>query len=247
MKNELLAKKRPSYKNRVIMVSTLTKTCLETVLGYNYSHTRAIADQLIHSYPDSFKDTLHDPNNPLGSGSLRKQLRVCLENIKRAPGKLAKEKSINPDIPEAHGCISWNPPLPTNVDDLKEKQDKMKSDFYNTPESHWDFKNVMGPMMTDTYALQRADLNIGISRTVLRKGQKRPDTLPNPLSVGDIKLRWPFLLTCEGMDHHFKMLTNTSFYDNLTDWLDINCKDMIRMLMTTNDTTKKCILSWKKQ
>lgn len=149
--------------------------------------------------------------------------------------------AMNPQIPKAHGCISWDPPLSAADESQQEIQmTEMQEIFLSKTESDWNFKNDINPKMAETYPLQRKHVNIGVSKTRSKKGQAQPNNTP-PLGVVELQKRWPFLFRHEGMDIHFSLLTGESFITNFTSWIDANVKDMIRTLQDSNDFCKRLL------
>lgn len=235
VRSAIEAGRRPLDKNRRAMVFSLNQSLKEKVPGYNHDNARSVADQIVSLFPKSFQDTIENPKNKIGSDSLRRNLIVALDNASRDAAKQAKATAVNPPIPHAFGCFNWNPAIPDTEDELMQIQTEMQNEFRTKLPAAWNLEAIR-EQMTVTYPLQRQDLNEGISRTRLKKGQQ-PANQPMPMQ--EVRRKWPFLFTSQGMDVHFKLLTNVSYKDRQSSWLDENCRDIIRMLSTKGNDFQK--------
>lgn len=164
---------------------------------------RQLAEKIVLQYPASFRDQFDGDVVGSGFDSLLFQLEERLSNINRG-NKMVKRRladgptvdgSSKPDSSRSkktcprdyYGCISWQPPMPTDkeLESLKQKQSTLKtmaSDPAPDPK-------VIVNLMEQTYCLQRLDINSG-------------------LDAGALADLWPFLLTPQGISTHFRQLTD---------------------------------------
>lgn len=84
---------------------------------------------------------------------------------------------------DRYGCVSWQPPV-EEEDSLREKQNQLKALALSI---EYDKKCVLG-LMTETYGLQRMDINSGRDAPALKE-------------------MWPFLFTDFGIITHVRLLT----------------------------------------
>jgi len=228
-------------KERRTMVFLITTVNIRDGPAYSRPDARSVADQLVATFPKSVKDTVFNPKNPIGSDSLRHQFIVCLENATRDPSKKAKEMARNPQIPKAHGCVQWDPPMsPDKTEaDHRSLMREMQHTFASKNPSEWDFKNDILPKLEETYTTQRKDINHGVCRTKLKKNQRPPKDLPDPIPVSELQAKWPFLFFPQGLDLHFKLLTGVPFNEKFMNWIDDTVVDLTKTLQNANDFCKK--------
>lgn len=232
-------RKRPKMSDRAIMASRIVDHLLETIPHFLRTDFPKVADQIVESYPDSFKDTILI--NEKGSDSLRRQFKNCYDNRNRNLDDPQTSKRKHSEAPQAYGCLNWNPPLPdgdSGANQLKVK-DGLKKIMENTVR-HWDWRRVK-TMMEESFYLQRRNIN-GPSEQPSRR-KRRPgvldsdeedDATEKAMTVPELLIEWPSLFKPKGMNHHFALLTGVDFFTQLDKFMADEGKILIDFLASKN-------------
>lgn len=163
---------------------------------------RVLAERIVNEYPDSFCDRMDDVLVGSGHDSLVFQFEERLNNLNRGKGSVRKRLSNAPEssssesttpttkkpcLQDRYGCVSWQPPVPADgqQEDLREKQKTLQTLALSVDPD----KRTIVNLMSETYCLQRSDINSGHDALVLRE-------------------MWPFLFTEIGLMTHVKQLTD---------------------------------------
>lgn len=152
-------------------------------------------------------------NTKLGNGyeSLAYQIYTRVENLRRksnisnekSPADEPKETKKRNTIIDSYGCVQWDPPFPIN--ETNESLDSKKK-FLKEKKN-----DEMIKLLTDTYFLQRQDIN-------------------NGLKMENLVKEWPFLFVDIGMLYHFKLLTNIDIMNTLENSMIVKGKEIIYFL-----------------
>lgn len=247
VKSAIANKQRPSAAARCQMVDRIVDDCREKVPNLERAMFNPVAQQIVESYPESFRDTILLSEH--GSDSLAKQLRDKFDNEKRpVTARTSKEKEA-PAVKQAYGCTKWNPPLPENAteESLEEKRNDLKEMHTLTPKE-WDWKMIK-KSMEESHFLQRKDINGALAAAASKqksRKRKRGETneqvdndLTEKVSIVDIKDRWPFLFSSRGMNYHFFNLTSVDFRDNLSSFVQEDGSLLIEFLASKGDELSK--------
>lgn len=107
------------------------------------------------------------------------------------PRNSARRKPKMQKLSNKYGCTAWQPP---NPDDLtSDEAEELRLELVDMEMENGDYKQKFNQL----YPLQRQDIN-GL------------------VPMAELKLRWPYLFTAEGLLLHFELLTGFDIKDRLT-------------------------------
>nr|XP_021329541.1 uncharacterized protein LOC110439135 [Danio rerio] len=188
--------RRPSPQARRQMVRVLA----DEMRKYEPTPTRAqcltICKGIVHKYPQSFADQLHD-GRIVGEGysSLLIQIKTRIDNVSRTTSfrQHRSSSSSNKRGPtDTYGCTRFQPGLPLEETDasVENKRQKLEN-IYLREGAKGIEKAEVNQLMETTYCLQRTQIN----------------SVPAP-SVAEIMEKWPYLFFQKGLLTHFELLTD---------------------------------------
>ncbi|XP_052129546.1 uncharacterized protein LOC127750908 [Frankliniella occidentalis] len=243
------ANKRPSPDDRQLMVENVVDYCKEKIPNFYRTDLAVVAKQIVKDYEKSFKDTIVVSDH--GSDSLYKQFISRLDNQDRKNKRKAKAADKEASgSKEAYGCVLWDPPLPPS--ETEESLEIIRLDLEKMSrisKKDWDWR-IIKKKLTDSYYLQRKHINVTIAPAPQqKKGTKRKratveeeeeESTDDPVvSVPVIKSKWPLLFSAQGMNIHFKILTNVDLKGKISAYVASESKRLIEFLSTKNDSLAK--------
>ena len=207
-------KVRPKPRDRRAMVRIMC----DDIKGYTSLPGRKnlskVAEMVVAKQKESFCDVIGDSIIGSGYQSLLKQLEERMANLNRKGDKAAVKLDVSSDeedserkgksrkrvLHDSYGCINWQPdmlPSDETTASQKAKEEWLLEEF---PKKDADRKKVL-LFMDKTYTSQRLLIN---------KNDPK-----NPVSIKEIKSRWPFLFDKECMFVHFEKLMGFKIQDVL--------------------------------
>lgn len=188
--------KRPSPPARRQMVRVLA----DEMRKFEPTPTRAqcltICKSIVHQYPQSFADQLHD-GRIVGEGysSLLAQIKTRIENLSRTTSFREHRSSgsgVKRGPTDTYGCTRFQPDLPLEeTDDSIESKRQKLEDLYRREGTKGAEKSEVEQLMATTFCLQRSQIN----------------SVPAP-SVAELMEKWPYLFFQKGLFAHFELLTD---------------------------------------
>uniref|UniRef100_A0A3B1JEG1 Uncharacterized protein n=1 Tax=Astyanax mexicanus TaxID=7994 RepID=A0A3B1JEG1_ASTMX len=215
IKLSINAQQRPTPRDRREMIRVIVDEIRLIEPNPTRSDCATVAKMVVKEYPESFADILKDGTR-IGSGfaSLVNQLKTRVEHLNRnsviGRRRRMKGHSSSPTTNRAkgpsdqYGCIRWQPDCPQGETEsiLKEKQEEMK-ELYAREGPAAAERGHITQLMERTYYLQRKTINAS----------------PAP-SIVELKTGWPFLFTPKEIYNHFKLLTDISILEKITDAIE---------------------------
>ncbi|XDV22738.1 hypothetical protein PO909_027581 [Leuciscus waleckii] len=196
IQSALSSGKRPSPPARRQMVRVLA----DEMRKFEPTPTRAqcltICKAIVHQYPQSFADQLHD-GRVVGEGysSLLAQIKNRIDNLSRTTS-FRQHRSAGSGVKrgptDTYGCTRFQPDLPLDETDVSIETKRQKlEDLYSQEGAKGAEKAEVEKLMETTFCLQRSQIN----------------SVPAP-SVAELMEKWPYLFFQKGLFAHFELLTD---------------------------------------
>ncbi|XP_026059551.1 uncharacterized protein LOC113044133 [Carassius auratus] len=196
IQSALSSGKRPSPPARRQMVRVLA----DEMRKFEPTPTRAqcltICKAIVHQYPQSFADQLHD-GRVVGEGysSLLAQIKNRIDNLSRATSfrqHRSAASGLKRGPTDTYGCTRFQPDLPLDETDVSiETKRKKLEDLFCQEGAKGAEKAEVEKLMETTFCLQRSQIN----------------SVPAP-SVAELMEKWPYLFFQKGLFAHFELLTD---------------------------------------
>lgn len=231
-------RKRPTPSDRTNMVQLVVDEMRLKDENPTLDHCRTIAEKIVRQYPASFADMLQDGTvTKMSYYSLSKQLKSRVEYFTRDNSSLRRRNpkvfrlaaatstpssavtsasqtpsasasptsssSASPSVgglTDQYGCVRWQPedlPQGETEETLEEKRMTMVELFAREGFQAVD-RGQLDHLMSATYVLQRRTINCN-----------------PPLSVQEVKDKWPFLFYQRWLCSHFMLLTGIPIHTRM--------------------------------
>ena len=220
--------KRPSSTERRVFVRRIMDQVHKNHPHCTKKDLNIIADRIVNTYPESFKD-IYD-GQVIGSGyaSLAKQLADRrdnlnrpnnVNNLKRACSQADTSTKAKKKPTDSYGCIAWQPPTSEakrNLDEIA-KHTQYMQELVVKKEEEWDDK-LFESAMKATYPLQREIINSGVS-------------------VHDVMKKWPVLKYPKGLFMHFRLLVGFDVHEQIRNSMGLKAPKILKFM--ENISTRK--------
>uniref|UniRef100_A0A3P8QHF1 Uncharacterized protein n=2 Tax=Astatotilapia calliptera TaxID=8154 RepID=A0A3P8QHF1_ASTCA len=186
--------KRPSPAARRQMVRILADEMRKHELNPTRAQCVTICRNIVRKYPQSFAD-LCDNGQLLEEDyiSLVIQIKNRIDNLKRTSNfRHSRLSGMKRGSTNNYGCARFEPGLlPEETNETVERKRQRLEEIYHQDGSSMVEKDEVKELMKVTFYLQRRQIN----------------ALPVP-AIRDLRGRWPYLFTHNGLYTHFELLTD---------------------------------------
>ncbi|KAL4008055.1 hypothetical protein ACER0C_001907 [Sarotherodon galilaeus] len=186
--------KRPSPAARRQMVRILADEIRKHELNPTHAQCVTICRNIVRKYPQSFAD-LCDNGQLLEEDyiSLVIQIKNRIDNLKRTSNfRHSRLSGMKRGATNNYGCDRFEHGLlPEETNETVERKRQRLEEIYHQDGSNMVEKDEVKELMKVTFDLQRRQIN----------------ALPVP-AIRDLRDRWPYLFTHNGLYTHFELLTD---------------------------------------